>query len=251
MKSGTTLLRKLLAGHSRLFGGLETHWFSEEFRTGFKNGGSRRQRWLLEFFDVEEPEVMAFRQDSHTSDEFFGHFMRYCTRRAGKRRWIEKTPDNVFHARRIFQQWPDSVLICLRRDPRDVYASWFKNRKLDLDTFLRQLQRLSATVEQLSRKKPGQFFTVSYESLVNAPERTLRAVCHRIGEPYESGLHDFAGDDADSRKLKEVTGKVSPTAEALAKPIFTSSIGQWRSILPTVDAERIEQAIQGITRSAA
>lgn len=251
MKSGTTLLRKLLAEHPNLFGGLETHWFCEEFATGFKDGSSLRQRWLLEFFDVSEPEVSAFRHYSRSSDEFFDRFMSYCTARIGKKRWVEKTPDNVFHADRIFQRWPEAVLICLQRDPKDTYASWYKNRKLDLDTFIDQQRRLADTIDRHRASNPGQFFTVAYESLVNEPERTLRQVCVQIGEPYEPGLHDFAGDNTDLKILREVTGKTSPTAESLAKPIFTSSIGQWRRVLPATNVARIEEVAQEVARRAA
>ena len=250
MKSGTSLLRKLLSRHPVFFGGLETHWFSKDFSDSFRDGRSRRQQWLLEFFDVPASEISHLRTDAADSDAFFSQFMAYCARREGKQRWIEKTPDNISHAQRIYARWPDATLICLRRDPRDIYASWKKNRKLDLETFLAQFQNVVATIDQCQHSHADQFCVVSYEQLVLQPESAMRELCAKLGVPYNDALHEYQGDASDLDKLTAVTGKHSATAESLAKPIFTDSLGQWQVVLDAAEAERITKVARATPEGA-
>ena len=146
MKSGTSLLRKLLSRHPEIYGGLETHWFSEDFASGFRDGSSKRQRWLIEFFDFKEADVSGLRAVTADSDDFFDRFMGLAAQRHGCSRWVEKTPDNILHAGRVYARWPDALLVCMVRDPRDIYASWKRNQKLSLAVFLEQL----GTVIELS-----------------------------------------------------------------------------------------------------
>ena len=84
MKSGTSLLRKLVSRHPHIYGGLETHWFTDEFVNNWKDGNSVRQKWLLEFFDVQEMEVSHLRNEASSAIEFFTLFMNYCTLRSKK-----------------------------------------------------------------------------------------------------------------------------------------------------------------------
>lgn len=238
MKSGTSLLRKLLGRHSRLFAGLETHWFSDEFEAGFRDGSGKRQQWLLEFFDVQEAEIAALRTAAKSSADFFDQFMNHCTQRASKARWIEKTPDNVLHTDRIWRHWPNAIVLVLQRDPKDVYASWKKNNKLSLDEFLHQLQRLDGNLANI-RGRETQLLEVNYAKLVREPVACLKTVCEFIDEAFEPQLAEYEGDEQDYQKVLDVTGTQSATAQSLAKPIFTSSLDQWKEILTPEEVERI------------
>lgn len=244
MKSGTSLLRKLVARHPQVFGGLETHWFTPDMVDTWRDPEATRQRWLLQFFDVRESEIAGLRQEAESGVEFFDRFMGYCAGRAGKPRWVEKTPDNVLHIERIRAHWDDAQFIHVIRDPRDVFASWKRNDKGSVDGFIEKANDILAAVGPLAGASTDQYSEIRYEALVLEPTQTTHAVCEFLGEPWSPKLAAYDGDDDDYRRVLDVTGKVSPTAQSLRKPIFTSSVGQWRGTLSETEVERIQRGLR-------
>ena len=236
MKSGTSLLRKLLSLHPNIFGGLETHWNSDDFVNHWKEGDVQRHQWLLEFFEVSTSEANQIRSSCSSAYEYFDAFMNYCTIRASKKRWVEKTPDNVFNMGVILKLWPNAKILIMKRDFRDIYASWKKNKKRTFDIFLDSAKKFEVVLENYSHYH-DRIRVVRYQDLVVTPKETLKDVLSFIGEEYISGLEVYRGDTSDYNNVLNVTGKISPTAVSLQKPIFTSSIDQWKEIL---DKEEIE-----------
>lgn len=237
MKSGTSLLRKLLSLHPSLFSGLETFWFDDEFVNEWRNEQSKRQTWLTEFYELNAEECTNLRSISRDSYEFLDHVLSYCARRSGKNRWVEKTPDNVLHIPLIQTQWNDATILIMNRDLRDVYASWKRNEKRSLEYFLEIAEKFLNTLSEV--RDDSRVLVIQYEELVSFPEKTLRYVLAFIDEPYVAGLEKYKGDDTDYKKVLEVTGKVSTTTESLAKPIFKSSVGQWSDILSKRELQAI------------
>lgn len=238
MKSGTSLLRKMISLHPNIFGGLETHWFSDEFNNDWQSGVSKRQQWLLEFYDVSEEEAAVLRLEAQSSKEFFNSFMEFCSNRVGKKRWVEKTPDNVFHISEIFSSWPKSNVLIMTRNLLDVYASWKKNDKGSLKRFLQTVEEFNSTVGRFSMDP--RVFIIRYSDLVSEPSSTLKSVFKFLGEEYIEGLENYQGDDSDYKKVLSVTGKASPTTVSLSKPIFTSSLGSWKEVLTSKEVREIE-----------
>ena len=237
MKSGTSLARKLLSRHPALFGGLETHWFSPEFQAGWDDPQSRRVQWMAQFFDVPPEALAALQAESIGPLDFFDRFMWWCAARAGKGRWIEKTPGNILHLDTLRAQWPQAQVVHLVRDYRDVWASWRRNQKGSLEDFIAAAQ---AAADALAPHLEAPWLrALSYEALVLEPEATLRGLTDFVGVPWVPGLERYEGDDADLRKVREVTGRESPTTRSLARPLFTDSVGQWRAALPPAEAEAI------------
>ena len=243
MKSGTSLLRKLVSRHPNIFGGLETFWFSEEFTQHWKDSESKRQKWLREFYEVSYEDYQTIKETSNSPTQFLEQFLQFCTHRAGKKRWVEKTPDNILHMDKIWTFWPEAKVIHVLRDPLDVYASWKKNEKRDLNFFLGQLHQIQDTIPVFKASKPDKYMEINYSDLVSKPQNTihcLKEVCSFLGEAYEPIMANYKGDNnQDFDKLLEVTGKSSATAESLGKPIFNSSINQWKSILTQEEVNSI------------
>ncbi|MDJ0837213.1 MAG: sulfotransferase [Acidobacteriota bacterium] len=240
MKSGTTLLRALVSNHSGIFGGLETFWFSDRFAARFHDGASETIHRLFGFFDVPVSEHAALYRQGDDAPAFFNRFMNHCTRRAGKRRWVEKTPDNVRHLDLIQQHWPGSRFLHVIRDPRDVYASWKRNNKYDLATFLAHV----AAVEEAAGDRLGRsgdtYMEVHYEDLVTRPEEIMRRVMTFLEESWEDAVAVNRKGREEFDKVRGLTGKASPTLDSLSKPIFTDSLGRWPQILSSKEIETIE-----------
>lgn len=237
MKSGTSLLRKLLGTHPDIFGGLETHWCSQDFKDSWQDGQGTRQEWLLKFFEVDTETANDIRAKSNSAFEFFNSFMNYVTERADKNRWVEKTPDNFRHIEEILKEWPDAKILILNRDKLDVYASWKKNNKFDIGYFIKDSKAFTEMFEKYNSHPSVQ--VIFYETLVNETKETLKSVCNFIDSPYIEGLENYKGDDHDFKKVLTVTGKESPTTDSLRRPIFNSSIGQFADILTEAEIKTI------------
>lgn len=235
MKSGTSLLRKLISLSPSVFGGLETHWFRPEFRV------QESLRKLATFFDINLDIVHQIARDTASDEAFLDRLMAHCSRAEGKRRWVEKTPDNILHAKRIWAFWPNATLIRLRRDPRDVFASWKVNKGTPVESFLQNAEKERLAAAQLAQDP--RFFEVPYEDLVQDPQGTLNDVFALFSEPEVPDVAEFRGDDQDAKRILTATGKSSATAEALKEPVFNSSVGRWAEVLTSEEARLIERRL--------
>jgi hypothetical protein len=241
MKSGTSLLRKLVARHRNVFGGLETHWFTPDMLDHWRDSSTQRQVWLRKFFDISDTEFAEIKAASKSGLDWFDRFMAVCTARAGKSRWVEKTPDNILHLDLIREGWPDAQVIHVVRDYRDVYASWKRNQTGSLEDFLAKTGSILAAIGDLAGTRNSTYLEVSYERLVVELPKTLRDVFDFLREPWADHLAAYDGDDSDHQRVLEVTGKASPTAMSLARPVFCSSVGQWREVLNSEESQSIQR----------
>ena len=158
---------------------------------------------------------------------------------------MEKTPGNVNHVDTILKRFPGCCFLHVLRDPRDVYASWKKNGKYDLDTFINHALAIEADLGDRLGHDDARYREVSYEALVADPRAEMMAVMAFIGAPWEEAVaHNHKGK-REYEKVLDLTGKVSTTLESLAKPIFTDSIGRWQELLTGGEVARIEAELAG------
>jgi len=240
MRSGTSLLRTLLGKHPTIFAGLETHWFSEEFQTQWDNPEAKRMRWTRELFEIDEQAWRELLSSAADATDFLSKMMAHCTKRVGKSRWAEKTPDNILHVRAIWERWPASPVLHIRRDPRDCYASWKLQKGASFEAFEAQLRAHEDAIAQLTPDQGAKVLHLEYEELVEETASTLHKACDFIGERCTPEMVSYKGDSADLERVLRVTGKHSTTAESLARPIFSSSIGRWKRDLSAEEVSRIE-----------
>ncbi|MDB4513391.1 sulfotransferase [Akkermansiaceae bacterium] len=243
MKSGTSLLRTLISSHENIFGGLETHWFSENFRANWQDQESKRQIWMRQFFDVSAAQQEALIARSNNSHDFFNNFMNFCTIQAGKSRWVEKTPANISHVETILKYWPNAKIINCVRDCRDVYASWKRVGKESLPFFIDYMNNLTEALgEKIHIKSPSYSF-VLYEELVQNKHVQLEGLFSFLNENYSKEIGDYQGDETVYDKVLKVTGKVSTTGESLSKPINDAGVQQYKDILTQEEIKVIEREL--------
>ena len=154
MRSGTSLLRNILASHPAMFASPgETKYF--EFQTTIRrlypdldhdqglanlittladivtNGrgdkletdltGYRPTGYALQPDDLET--LMSQAQHNREYGAVFRVVMDFYARQAGKIHWLEKTPQHTFFIDEIVQSIPDARFVEIVRDPRAVLAS--------------------------------------------------------------------------------------------------------------------------------
>lgn len=244
MKSGTSLLRVLLGQHPDLYATFESHWFEDALRFEWADGQSPRMTFLRKFLEIEDKDYcdLVEAKRAEPEREFIDIVFQSMLARENKRRWIDKTPDNVLHFDEIRTIWTDATLIHVTREPRDCFASWKDKRGDSLDTFLVAAKRLwNALGDRVgSRHHPG-YLELDYVDLVANAHKTMGSLLADLGEDWDDAVAAINIDamQRERQTVKRVTGRDSHTNRSLVRPIFSDSVGQWRNLLTREEAETI------------
>lgn len=249
-RSGTTLLAAVLGAHSRLSCGPETHFFSElseqQLSTGVKGWPSQAARYVhsirhlentvVENYRLSAADVSSFlRSKAPSVSAMMAALTEQYMQRAGKQRWVEKTPDHLPYVTDIRRHFPNSPVIRIVRDPRDVALSLMAV-PWGASTFYEALGRwlaFDAASEGFFGTDPL-VYTLRYEDLVGAPQQTARKLCDFIGEDFEESMLCTSGSAASVNPMAE------PWKQKVSKPIDAASCGRWRSALSTTERALVE-----------
>ena len=251
-RSGTTLLSAMLSAHPRLDCGPESRFFARyrhldarararvldpatwprpavDFMASLRNQGHP----ITELFGLTLPEIgtyLASRQPSTMA--MLESLTVLHAQRAGKARWVEKTPRHLLMTDTLREGWPEARIVRIVRDPRDVALS-LARMPFAKDSVVGNLVRIDED-DRASRDRieaDPLAMSLRYEDLVTEPERELRRVCDFIGEEYAPSMLDSrqtaAGVAADHEWWKE----------SVSGPLDTSSVGRWRTEM-SADARR-------------
>jgi hypothetical protein len=131
------------------------------------------------------------------------------TRERKKRRWCDKSPENVGYLPFLEQLYPDALWLCLYRHPLDTVASALNVSRYGFSSPL-MLQHVrkepSNHIEALARSwcditgiilgceaRPScRSFRVTYESLVTATDEVLAAMFAFIGADFDAAIVERA-----------------------------------------------------------
>ncbi|MFW5857403.1 MAG: sulfotransferase family protein [Planctomycetota bacterium] len=247
-KSGTSLLRVMLGRHPHIASGLETYWFDlpwpglgetqhmlpEPVRRPIAPLPEQLDR-LARFYEIPLPDVERMANAAGTPEAFLDEFLSAYAARCGKLRWLEKTPGNVLHLDRLYGHWPRAKVIHIIRHPLDVFASAKEAGKWDTpEVFGTIWTAFFGAVEDAKQSglaTDNRLLEIRYETLVQDPEATMRAVLSFLGERWDPAVARHDGDRSDYEKVLAVSGKASTTLERLGDPISDSRIGIWRTIV--------------------
>jgi hypothetical protein len=251
-RSGTTLLSAMLGAHPRLVCGPETHFFNQLGR-GYARALRRRADWPKAAIDYlysiehvgesipanygltrrELAEALA-RRDPSISSALSGMMDLYMECHA-KRRWVEKTPDHLPYVALIRRHYPDSPIIRIIRDPRDVATSllrvsWGPDSLLSALAVWRDYDDRSARFFDVDPR----CHTLLYEDLVRDPEPTLKALCLAIGEPFDPAMLDT------TRSARLVNAAREACKAKAAERVDASRVEAWRMTLAEEDLRLVE-----------
>ncbi len=240
-RSGTTLLSRLLNSHRQIAIYHESFLYSI-FEPELRWYGDLRDppnlrrlagdvRAVLGTQVPDVPEVDEI-VDAVRGEGFpgvFGALMHLHALREGKSRGGDKTPGHYRYLSRIRLDFPDSPILFVIRDPRDVVHSIRRVFDMSLEGAAGVWNSAyRAWVENEDAVVP-----VVYESLVSDPQRVLGELCEAAGEEFDEGMLSFHRDVPDRFR-----GRVG--GEKLANPIDTGSIGRHREMAPD-DIRTIER----------
>ena len=252
-RSGTTLVAKILGRHSRLFMPGETHFFDDIYarrnELGEPQDPAARHRILQRLSTLyaryNEPEdqeriqklfadpavVEGLKVSCRTYRDILSAFMELQMRSAGKVRWGNNVPKDLFHVQEIQAFYPTAKFVLCMRDVRDFLLSYQNKWRVTASDQVSRLQALyhpvmtsllwKASVKQMARVHtlipPANLLLVRYESLVERPAETVRQLCDFVGEEFEASM--LAVDTHNSSFHVQTPG------------IFASSVGRWQTQL--------------------
>jgi hypothetical protein len=230
-RSGTTLLRVIFDSHPRVFCGTELRAI-QALATLWLHATSTNPSILKGAYRLDDGQLRSIFADLVLA------FLQPAWSRSGKARVAEKTPSNLLVFPQLRRIFPDSALIHVIRDGRDVVASRLERDRdaagpAGIDRVARASERAREWAEAMRLRRgmladaglAAAYQEVRYEELVRAPETALRRLFAGIGEPFDPVVLSF------HRQERNVDGTEEWSAAAVRQPIYVSSIGRWRTVL--------------------
>jgi len=237
-RSGTTLLRVVLDSHPNIACGPELKvtpsicglWF--DFNTAFHPA-------LVEYGLTRE-------DISRVTGDFILALLAKYRASSGKPRSAEKSPNNVYYFEHLHMIFPDSPLVHVLRDGRDVVCSlltmdWVDSRTgkpIDYTRDARKAAEYWVSAVRAGReagRKIGtrHYHELKYEEVVARPEAALRSLFEFLGEPWDEAVLRFHANTARALANESSAAQVS-------KPLYTTAAGRWLHDLKPADKAAVK-----------
>jgi hypothetical protein len=232
-RSGTKLVRAILNAHPNITFGHElkiTPQLVKAWRDVLPFGPHLKKHFGVSRVDV----------DRHFQDLIASFLHKYYEESKAKRIG-EKTPDNAFVLLELLQLFPDSPVIHVIRDGRDVVRSMLRESWFNADGKPHPLSQsaekaatywMNAVIAGRSALRHSsaeeRYFEVRYEDLVNDPEPVMRNLITHTGEPWTGQVMRFY----------ELEDSLYPSVQ---RPISNKSVGSWRDELSQEDKDTIKR----------
>lgn len=192
-RSGTTWLQRLLASHPQIHSGEESHFFDMYV-------GPQLRTWKGQFKNLSTSGVghlvgppAYFREAEFISivrNYLFELLEPMVKPLQPGELFLEKTPSHALFIPEIKQMLPDSRIIHIIRDPRDVVASLLAVAHTWGSTWAPERARIAAHVwrehvqaarEATKNLSADEFYEITYENLWNSTEDALNELLEFLG----------------------------------------------------------------------
>jgi tetratricopeptide (TPR) repeat protein len=215
-RSGTTLLERILGGHSLVSDGGETYAFTAQL----KIATDHKIQHALDLLAVERLPGADFGAIGR------GFIEGSRWRAKGKPFLTEKLPPNYVNAGFIAKAMPDARILHMVRDPIDTCFSnlrtYFSNAALysfDQVTLANHFGEYRDLMQHWREVMPSRLFDISYDQLVTQTETTARGIFDFCGLPFEE----------DALRVERESGAVSTASSAhVRQGILTNRGAAWK-----------------------
>ena len=241
-RSGTSLVQKVLACHSRIAGGPElmfTGRIAGLYRRMAATYPAPYSARIEAFYDREEL-AAAFRS-------LFGSlFRKLQARKPGALYFSEKTPSNISAAAQLLEIFPDGRFVHILRDGRDVLASHRDVRRRFDERGEAARERASLGIRAVSgkwnraadahfkliadRELAGRYFWLKYEDLLRDPPAVLAELFGFLELDVEARA--LAPQDITAEEVGVPIAGLWYTEEMYRQGFDPRRIGRWRTSLP-------------------
>ncbi len=238
-RSGTTLLRTILAGHPDLL----VHPYEPQFFLELLSRYGPQQRDMapaiaaMSGHRYKAPEVsQAALEGEQPPRDLYALTRRYMAAWAGSNnsRPVLKHPAFVYHLEALEALFPGFTALHIVRDPRATVSSQRQRwPQLSLFTCAMWWREALRSARQWAQQRPDRFVEVQYEALVMRPEETVRQLCRQLSLPFYDELLSF--------QQSETT--YEPGAEAKAREFTAPDVSRldlWRKGLTSQEVQIVE-----------
>lgn len=222
-RSGSTLVEQILSGHSQMAAGGEMPIVTSLLReTGARLG-----------LDPESQILEILRGvTASTSAELGQEYLRRARDRCGQgvAHFTDKLPHNWAELAFIRLILPNARIVDIRRNALDCCVSNFAllfqpghPASYDLREMAEYYLAYLRAMDWTERTLPGAVHRLSYEALVEHPERETRALLASLGLEFEPASLEFGNEE---RAI------ATASAEQARQPINRRGIGSWKRFDP-------------------
>lgn len=210
LRSGSSLVEKVLSGHSHITSGGELPYIPDLVqRLGYSYPNCLNEK-PAQFFVSESLQYERFILERLGSPKVF----------------TDKRPDNFMHLGLIMSLFPKARIIWSRREIQDNCLSiYFQQLGADmsysvsLDWIGHFYQQHVRMMEHWKSLFPDSIFEVNYEEFVDLPKEQLERLLEFLGLAWEDSCLDFAGSSGPVR---------TASIWQVRKPLYRSSVGRYR-----------------------
>lgn len=251
-RSGTTLLAAMLAAHSRMSCGPETDFFRRLVKAAeeraispesltevdtwpgpaldficsitYTSFSGEERRRLTDKYQLDEAQIKSFLEYREPSiPAILSSVTQLYMERMGKFRWVEKTPDHLQMVGLIRRYFPDSPVLRIVRDPRDVALSltkmpWGAQSMMEAFTYWKALDENSA---EFFKTDPHSY-SLRYEDLIASPKDELIKLCKFLDEPFEESMLDTSSTG------KRLNSRNVPWKDKASQPVDPARVSLWK-----------------------
>jgi len=225
IRSGTTLLNRILNNHSDIFIPQESPYIMHLY-TKYNNITTWNENKILSFYDDlwKEIRVTQFWKLDRVKDELKkellalgnkANFVSLCdvvfkvqAKNRGDQQafiWGDKNPSYALYLNELRKAFPNAKFILLVRDARSNILSC-QNASFDFNDVAILAERWNyfiKKINQFHKKNPQHSLIVKYEDLLQQGEQTLKDICKFLGISYQNQLLDFHKKDEKLESWKK------------------------------------------------
>ena len=244
-RSGTTMMLRILNNHPQLMVLNELHFFEQLWspndkgkvisaekakeiaaklvmiqRKGYNTGFTDFTQYYKEADEV----IASINTNELTSEAVFTAMARREILLNNKQIVCEKTPQNVFYIKEIFELYPNAKVVNMVRDPRAIMLSqknkwnrknlggWYITRKesirLQINYHPITLSKLwNAAINAANLfKADKRVIAVRFEDLLDNPEDTIRRICSHIEVDFDANMMNITQESSSIEKDSKEIG---------------------------------------------
>lgn len=217
-RSGTTLVERIVAGHSNVAAAGELGAFTTELMRATKTDVRTHPAGWIDRLASMDPAALGAGYSRVARETGIPSSLRFT----------DKYPPNFLYCGAIHAALPNAKIITVKRDPMDtcfaLYKAHFANGaypysyKLDeLADYYLAFRRL---IEHWKVSLPAHsFLEVSYEHIVSDLEKQSRRILAFLGLSWQGEVMNFHESKSPA---------TTASAVQIRQPIYTSSVGRWR-----------------------
>ncbi|WP_444932247.1 tetratricopeptide repeat-containing sulfotransferase family protein [Microbulbifer sp. SSSA002] len=211
LRSGSTLLERVLSGHSQVTAGGELDFIPQQVK---KLGGA----YFSQFKSGESGffEATALAYENHVAKKF-----------DVKGFFTDKRPDNFLHIGFIKSLFPQAKIVWTKRNLMDNCLSVYfqqlgagMNYSVDLEWIGHYYRQQELLMEHWRRLLPGSVYCVDYDKFVCSPKDELEELLKFIGLDWEDSCLNFSA--------KKGVVKTASIWQ-VRKPLYKASSGRYRN----------------------